>query len=129
MPVEAIHEHGVVGGYGIDPAPFRQLCTWPTLMVPVATCYPLARCNFPHMLFQASGEVCWRRSFSQAHACDLESTAEQMHVGVHEPGYNHRLPICDYPCSATHQLCHRSTVSHRGNRLTRNGDGLRPRPG
>src|SRR5215213_6616467 len=96
-------------------------------MVPVTAGYPFAWCHFRHVLLQTPGKVGRRRGFSQAHTCDLETTAEQMHMGVHEPGYNHRLTICDYPRTGTYQLCHRDTVPHHSDCFTRNGYGLRPR--
>ena len=88
VPVEAVHEHGIVGRDRVDPIALRQGRAAPQLVVPVAAGDPFTRLESRGEVLQPPDEFLGRRRVAQVHRCELEAAVDEVGVSIRKAGEN-----------------------------------------
>ncbi len=86
VPVQSIHEHGIMGCDRVDPVVPRQWLAGPERMVPVPAQNPLTRRPGERELLEAANELLGRRRVAEVHGGELKPTIDKVGVGVGEAG-------------------------------------------
>ena len=127
VPVQAIHEDGVVRRHRIDPLVLREPLARPAGVIPVAAQDPLPRLERLGVCLDAADEFRGSRRVAQVDRRELEATVNEVGVAVGEAGHDEPAPGAHDGRMGPHVPRHRGGFSHGGDLPPRDRDRARSR--
>jgi hypothetical protein len=114
VPVEALHEHGVIGRDGVDELARGQGLRRPGLVVPVPFLDPGALGQRARVGADARGEVLLVAGVAEVHGEETEAAAEEVHVRVVETGHDQAAAQFHHSRGGPDPRLHVGVAAHGG---------------
>jgi len=123
MPVQPVHEDGIVGRDRVDPIALRQGRAAPQLMVPVAAGDPFTRLQGRGVLLQPPNEFLGRSGVAQVDRRELKAAVDEVRMPIGEPGHDQPAVGAQDCRAATHVARDLCRVADREDHPVRDRDG------